>query len=413
MKVTERAWAEYIAKMARISQKAADLMQEWIEQNGTENRKAMLDYAMALTQHYGEAIGSLSCQMYEKTAEAQGAVIEPAEPAPIPNYGEMAKAVNGTMKQSEKLVPSTVGRLVKQVGADTTLNNAIRDRTEAAWVPYGDTCAFCITLASRGWQPVSRKTLKNGHAEHIHANCDCQYAVRFDGKSNIAGYDPEIYRKMYYGAGEGSPQDKINALRRQLREKEDSNKRLKSLDQNTLVDIKAIKSSRYRRLIDQLTGDAKESREVHKATVEILEHRNGTRYEDLAYIDSKTGKIIVNKDYDYYENGISSCKPNKPMVKLLEDAESKTIIAVHNHPGSSTPSFADIISASKRGYKYGMVVCHNGTIYKYSLTKDIKQSLSLEFMLDKLNRAKYNGDNEGIANAIEALGEMGVKIEVV
>ena len=53
------------------------------------------------------------------------------------------------------------------------LKNAVRDGAEWAWVPHGDTCPFCITLASNGWQKASRKVLKGGHAEHIHANCDC------------------------------------------------------------------------------------------------------------------------------------------------------------------------------------------------------------------------------------------------
>ena len=87
-----------------------------------------------------------------------------------------------------------------QVGADTTLKNAERDGAQFAWVPHGDTCAFCIALASRGWQYKSKKAMRNGHAEHIHAHCDCEYAVRFDGKSTVAGYDPDKYLEEYYDA---------------------------------------------------------------------------------------------------------------------------------------------------------------------------------------------------------------------
>lgn len=209
MKISTKAWLNYINKMSKISNTAADLMQKWIQKNGFANDKALLDYAYALSAHYGEAIAELSCQMYEATASAQKASIPSAEPAEVPEYGEVAKAVHGTMKQSQSLVPSTIGRLVKQVGADTTLKNAIRDGAEFAWVPHGDTCAFCITLASRGWQDISKNTLKNGHAEHIHANCDCQYAVRFDGSSTVEGYDPNTYLDEYRKAG-----GDVNAMRR-------------------------------------------------------------------------------------------------------------------------------------------------------------------------------------------------------
>lgn len=220
MKISTKAWLDYINKMSKISNTAADLMQKWIQKNGFTNDKALLDYAYALSAHYGEAIAELSCQMYEATARAQKASIPSAEPAEVPEYGEVAKAVHGTMKQSQSLVPSTIGRLVKQVGADTTLKNAIRDGAEFAWVPHGDTCAFCITLASRGWQKVSKNTLRKGHAEHIHANCDCQYAVRFDGSSTVEGYDPDKYLEIYENSEGSTPQEKINSMRRELSKRE-------------------------------------------------------------------------------------------------------------------------------------------------------------------------------------------------
>lgn len=57
---------------------------------------------------------------------------------------------------------------------------------------------------------------KNGHAEHIHANCDCEYAVRFDGKSTVEGYDPEKYLKIYDSMSGNNPEEKINSLRKML-----------------------------------------------------------------------------------------------------------------------------------------------------------------------------------------------------
>lgn len=76
-------------------------------------------------------------------------------------------------------------------------------------MPHGDTCPFCITLASNGWQKASSKVLKGGHAEHIHANCDCEFAIRFDHSTTLAGYDPEKYLKQYRDAG-----GDINKMRR-------------------------------------------------------------------------------------------------------------------------------------------------------------------------------------------------------
>lgn len=189
-------------------------MQAYVLRHGFDDMKALLDYAMALSDRYGEAVGSLACQMYEATAAAQGVIVPTAEMADLPNYGDVAKAVYGAKKTSESEVSKAIGRLVKMVGADTTLKNAERDGAQFAWVPHGDTCAFCMVLASRGWQYMSKNALRNGHAEHIHANCDCQYAVRFDGKSSVKGYDPDRYLQMYENAEGTTSQEKINAMRR-------------------------------------------------------------------------------------------------------------------------------------------------------------------------------------------------------
>ena len=76
-------------------------------------------------------------------------------------------------------------------------------------MPHGDTCPFCMMLASNGWQKASAKLLKGGHASHIHANCDCEFAVRFDSNTGVAGYDPEKYLRQYRAAGSD-----VNAMRR-------------------------------------------------------------------------------------------------------------------------------------------------------------------------------------------------------
>lgn len=282
MQITEKAWVEYITKMSQISQKAADLMQSWVQKNGLENDKALLDYAYALSQHYGQAIGALSCQMYEATAAAQGVIVPTAEVADLPDYGEVAKAVKGTKKQSPNNIPGTLARLVKQVGADTTLKNAERDGAQFAWVPHGDTCAFCIALASRGWQYKSKKAMRNGHAEHIHAHCDCEYAVRFDGKSTVAGYDPDKYLEEYYDANGDinemrrkryvQNKDVINARKRELY----ASKKAEKLEKLRRSDI-LISGAR---ITDLNSAEADEFAEMY--------------YEEIRHFSTDSNKIADN-----------------------------------------------------------------------------------------------------------------------
>ena len=199
----------YHARLSKLNEKAGQQMAEYVAAHGTEDGPALIAYAHALVTKYGEGSAELACQMYDALAEASKANLPAAEPAATAEYGEVARMVNATKRQNPANLPNGVRRLVKRAGADTTLHNAIRDGAEWAWVPHGDTCPFCIMLASNGWQKASAKLLKGGHAEHIHANCDCEFAVRFDGSTSVAGYDPEKYLRQYRAAGSD-----VNAMRR-------------------------------------------------------------------------------------------------------------------------------------------------------------------------------------------------------
>lgn len=217
MEIPEKVWKEYVKRLRRLDQAAADVIQRWMDRNPGADVQDLITVAYAAADKYGNASAALACEMYDALAEAQGAELPPAEPAETATFGETAKAVRGTMKNQRNSVPDTVGRLVKQAGADTIVQNAKRDGAEWAWIPAGsETCAFCITLASRGWQRQGKRAAEGDHAEHIHPHCDCQYAVRFDGKSTVAGYDPEKYLRMYEDAEGLTPEEKINAMRRAL-----------------------------------------------------------------------------------------------------------------------------------------------------------------------------------------------------
>lgn len=234
MTITEKSWIKYINDLRKVNDAAASKMLEFLnlhrDADGLWNSKAVrqliIDYAYGLSEKYGNAASELACEMYESIGAMSDVVIPAAVPAQPATYGEVAKTVNGILKASnnEELISSGLARLVKMAGVDTVINNALRDGAEWAWIPHGDTCAFCITLASRGWQRASKDAIKNGHAEHIHANCDCTYAVRFNSSTQVQGYDPEEYLELYNGKGidaeiwDGAhtPDEKINAMRRQF-----------------------------------------------------------------------------------------------------------------------------------------------------------------------------------------------------
>lgn len=221
MEISRKTWLKYIEALRKVSNKASDEARRFIETHDLttgDGLKAFTDFAYALVTKYGEGATAVACEFYDALAVLSGMNLAPALPAATATYGETAKAINGVRLKSQntEVLSSSIGRLVKMAGVDTTMQNAIRDGAQWAWIPHGDTCAFCLTLASRGWQPASKKALKNGHAEHIHANCDCTYAIRFNDRTFVEGYDPNDYLRMYRDADGTTSTQKINALRREF-----------------------------------------------------------------------------------------------------------------------------------------------------------------------------------------------------
>ena len=72
-------------------------------------------------------------------------------------------------------------------------------------------------LAAKGWQ---KQTVwaAGDHSEHIHGNCDCTYAVKFDDSLSYEGYNPDEYVEIFDNAEGETWEEKRNYLRRKQRE---------------------------------------------------------------------------------------------------------------------------------------------------------------------------------------------------
>lgn len=218
MRISQNDWKRYRDKLKNICQEAQDEFVKWtVSEGGFSNieRQRVIAYAYALCTKYGESEASLAALMYEATAEASGVTVPAAEVAGTATYEEVAKTINGIAQKSsnDNYVGGGVYQLVKQAGADTSLKNAKRDGAEFAWIPSGDTCVYCLSIAANGWKKADSKS--TGKADHIHNNCDCTFAVRFNSETNVQGYDPQKYKDIYDSAPGKSSTDKLNYLRRE------------------------------------------------------------------------------------------------------------------------------------------------------------------------------------------------------
>lgn len=370
MKLTAQTWSEYVARLARLNQRAGQLMADYIAAHGTGDTDTLIAYAHALVTKYGEGSAELACQMYDALAAAARAGVPAAEPAEPASYGEIARMVQAT-KASPPQMQRGVSRLVKRVGADTTLKNALRDGAEFAWVPQGDTCAFCLTLASRGWQKASQAAIKGGHAEHIHANCDCEYAIRFDGRSTVAGYDPDKYLRQYRAAGSD-----VNALRRvnyaKNRERINAQKRaayaLRQKNRGQKVAITDIAIQKVP-LVAPNGADHQTAffiQETHKELLRFAQKQNDSN-EVACLLDLTTGEKL---DFVKGDQISVDIERDAASYHWLRNSPEKSLMLCHNHPGQSYFSDSDLVLFLEHGAIGTLsIVTNQGKVWTISKTQ--------------------------------------------
>lgn len=125
--------------------------------------------------------------------------------------------------------------------------------------------------------------------------------------------------------------------------------------------------------------------------------------------DFITKKLIALTRNDY--DADSEVMASKKMRQLVKNY--KGVIAIHNHPNNSLPSEADIRAAAN--YKYGLIVCHDGSVIKYQVKSDISETeiWDSDYYIGLLtsNLVNYGykkGDHERL---IKGLKRRGVKLE--
>lgn len=245
-------------------------------------------------------------------------------------------------------------------------------------------CPWCSKVAGRyayGEEPddIYRR----------HDNCDC--TVTFEnGRKRQDVWSKREWEAPEPGAGAGDPvvftaEQAAAGASEPVRFIESESSKLKAEYPHTLVNTQMLIDPTYRRLLGQFEESSDIERKIYIASRSALLHRRGTKYEDLYFINTETGKVLSRTDY----NVEKKVKPSKRMMKMVNSSPERTIIAIHNHPESGTPSIDDIHVADERKYKYGIVACHNGNLFQYSVTGDFDAAY-VDFLLDNLHKRIYN-----------------------
>lgn len=148
-----------------------------------------------------------------------------------------------------------------------------------------------------------------------------------------------------------------------------------------------VNTERFHKQFSKLPLRKAARESLYKQSIQILNHRDGTYYEDIVAIDARTGKVIAKNDtYDIkFKSGFSISDS-----KLLDNYPGH-IILLHNHPGSTRPSATDLISLHKHNAVASAVIGHDGSI---RLVKDDYRLAEIDSIYHKWYNFYRNQLNE-------------------
>lgn len=132
---------------------------------------------------------------------------------------------------------------------------------------------------------------------------------------------------------------------------------------------------------------------IARVSRQMLQHRNGTPYEDYYLLDAETGRVVALSNKARKRKGVVY---NEQVRKAFKESPEQSLVSIHNHPSGYPPSLSDLASLQQRSknntVKYGLTVGHDGSVYWYSKpNKRIHKKANQEYenLIEKMIKLGY------------------------
>ena len=148
--------------------------------------------------------------------------------------------------------------------------------------------------------------------------------------------------------------------------------------------------------VDKLKSHPKTSHisdSIARVSRQMLQHRNGTPFEDYYLLDADTGRVVALSNKARKTKGVVY---NDQVRKAFKESSEQSLISIHNHPSGYPPSLSDFASLQQRSknntVKYGLTIGHDGSVYWYSKpNKRIHKKANQEYenLIEKMIKLGY------------------------
>lgn len=132
---------------------------------------------------------------------------------------------------------------------------------------------------------------------------------------------------------------------------------------------------------------------IARVSRQMLQHRNGTPYEDYYLLDAESGRVVALSNKARKRKGVVY---NEQVRKAFKDSPEQSLVSIHNHPSGYPPSLSDLASLQQRSknntVKYGLTIGHDGSVYWYSKpNKRIHKKADQEYenLIEKMIKLGY------------------------
>ncbi len=139
-------------------------------------------------------------------------------------------------------------------------------------------------------------------------------------------------------------------------------------NKDTTIKHAYISSGEYRKKFDQISDNKKLNKLLYQLAKTMLEHRSGTLYEDMYWIDAETATVVAKEIEGCVESTIVYSKSTMKKIRSKQG-----LITIHTHPSSSPPSISDLRSNYIYKYSLGIVCGHNGNVYIYTANEEVSK----------------------------------------
>lgn len=164
------------------------------------------------------------------------------------------------------------------------------------------------------------------------------------------------------------------------------------------ADLDYVRSDEF---VDKLKNHPKTSHisePIARVSRQMLQHRNGTPFEDYYLLDADTGRVVALSNKARKRKGVVY---NDQVRKAFKESSEKSLISIHNHPSGYPPSLSDFASLQQRSknntIKYGLTIGHDGSVYWYTRPNKRIPKIALSKYSHQIEKFKKMGYNEVVA----------------